>query len=96
MRIILTQGECQRPAFLTATGAAGPLQIIGRMRRHVVHRHRRNAADVDAHFHRRRAAQHVQLLFLEQFFKMLQAAGGLLCGMLGRTKERAAFQNAVA
>ena len=83
MRRARAEGERKRHALATAPGASGALQVAGKARGRVVHDHRREAADIDAHLHGGRAAQDVQLTVLETLFELAQTPSVELSGMFG-------------
>ncbi|MNR38221.1 hypothetical protein D3C85_1563040 [compost metagenome] len=55
------------------------------MRRYIVHDHRRNATDIDAHLHGSRAVQNVDLAIFEHLFIGAEAFRGLLGRVLSGT-----------
>src|SRR5574337_2231891 len=74
MRVGLAQSHRERSCFASTTGPACPLEIIGWVRRHVVHRYRADAANVDAHLHGGGAGQEIESYRLERLFVAIEGA----------------------
>ena len=63
VRVVLAHGKGECSRFPSAAGTAGALEIVGRMRRYVVHAYDGNATDVYAHFHGGGTREHVDVSF---------------------------------
>ncbi|MNZ77309.1 hypothetical protein D3C78_958430 [compost metagenome] len=92
---VLADGQGQRAPLAAAPGAAGALQVVGRVRGDVVHRHHADTADIHAHFHGGRAAQQVQLAGLEQAFVAVQLVLRLLRRVFGGTEVVATLDDQI-
>ena len=82
------EGDRERDTLATAPGATDALQIVGKARRRIVHNHRRETTDIDAHLHGSRAAQDVQIPVLETLFELAQTLAVELSGMFGSLEVR--------
>jgi hypothetical protein len=71
------------------------LQEIGWAGRGIVHGDGGETADIDAHFHRRRAAQHIDSASLETALEILKPLAILLGRMLNDSKIRDIADDAV-
>ena len=78
------ESECQALGLGAAARTPGALQVVGRLRWHVVHHHLADAADIHAHFHCGGAGKNVQATFVEIFFALRQYWAVDLCRMFAR------------
>ena len=95
MGIIFAQRIGQRSGLLTTPGAPRALQIVGRVRWHIVHDDSRNTADIHTHFHRSRAIKDVDLSLLEHVFVSAETLCGLLSRMLRSAVVETTFYSSV-
>ncbi len=83
-RTVFAERERKRGGLATAPCPADTLAIVRDRRRHVGHHHRFDRADVDAHLHRCRTVQNVDLAFPEGALVAAQRAAVLLRRVLRR------------
>ena len=84
-------GDDQRGGARPTARAAGPLQVVGRARRHVAQHHRLQLADVDAELEGGRAGERVDLAADELLLDRGGLGVGPLRGVLHRARAGTAF-----